>query len=212
MNYRGCLSWSVGFLLGVLLLCSACGADVSAAVPADPPVGTPEATPSTGVRAVRPTDPPASMTGRSLARNGSRPHPTHTTAPGGFSASSQVRYRDGVSVSVTAVRQAVERGQGPGALPGRAYTELAVTLHNRSTAPVDLTRVVVTTAYGVPTLLAAPVYDDSAVRDFAGTVKPGRSATTRYAFAVPADQRGKVVTLVDFDDRHAPARFVGEIQ
>ena len=211
MNLRGGLLWSVGPLLGLTVLC-ACGGGASSAVPANRPAAAPSTSAPTATRLAQPADPPAAGATQPVSRNGGTPHPSVRSSQGGFSTAAQVSYPDGVTVSVTAVKQAVERGQGLGALPGRPNIELLVTLSNRSRVSVDLTRVVVTTTYGSPALLAAPVYDDPSVRDFAQTVKPGRSGSTTYAFAVPAGQRGKVVTVVDFDDRHVPARFVGSLR
>jgi hypothetical protein len=114
-----------------------------------------------------------------------------------------------VSIAIDRITRAVETGQGPGTFNGRRITTFTVTLTNASDKPINVSEVVVTTRYGSPARLAAPVYDDATAGDFTGSVEPGRSASARYTFAIPADQKQSVVTVVDFDDRHVPAQFSG---
>jgi hypothetical protein len=84
-----------------------------------------------------------------------------------------------------------------------------MTVHNRSRHALDLNAVVVTTMYGSPARIAAPVYEDSSGSDFGGKLAAGRSASARYVFAIPSGQGDRVVTMVDFDDVHLAARFTG---
>jgi hypothetical protein len=84
-----------------------------------------------------------------------------------------------------------------------------MTVHNGSTDPLDLNAVVVTTMYGSPARIAAPVYGDSSGSDFGGKLAAGESASAMYVFAIPSGQGGHVVTMVDFDDVHLAARFTG---
>jgi len=84
-------------------------------------------------------------------------------------------------------------------------------LTNGSSHTIDLNQVVVTAMYGTPARIASPVYTAASVRDFAGTVQTGQSASAEYAFAIPAKQGRKVVVMVDLDGAHAAAEFHGAI-
>jgi len=58
----------------------------------------------------------------------------------------------------------------------------------------------------------SPVYAEEAdVQDFSGTLKPGKKAAARYAFAVPKSSRSKVTVVVDFDGVHTSAVFRGKL-
>ena len=65
--------------------------------------------------------------------------------------------------------------------------------------------------YGPPARIASPVYNAARVRDFAGTVRIGQSASAVYAFAIPAEQGLKVVVPVDVDGAHSAVEFTGSI-
>jgi hypothetical protein len=144
-----------------------------------------------------------------VIRNGKKPKPSLRAGKGAFAKTKAAKYPDGVTVTIERVKHQAEKGRGPGAFTGRADTMLAIAVTNRSKQAIDLTSVVVTTSYGKPAQLAAPVYDDPAVGDFSGSLKPGATATATYAFAIPAKQRGHVETTVDFDATHVPAEFAG---
>ena len=128
---------------------------------------------------------------------------------GKLAASSRISYPDGVTVTVTSIKKGTESGRGPGVVDGRPYVGFSVQIDNRSKVNVDLTQVVVTTTYGSPARVAAPVYEDAAAQDFSGTVKPGQKASAVYFFAVPAQDRADVTTAVDFDGIHEAAIFRG---
>lgn len=167
--------------------------------PADTPTGT----------VSRPADPVAPTTSKPVQRGGAIPTPTVSAKSGSFAPTSPVTYPDGVALVVTDVKQAVESGKGPGMFPGRPLTEIGLTLTNQGTSPIELNHVVVTTTYGSPALLASPVYNDPAARDFSGTVAPGANTTATYVFSVPTAQMGIVTTVVDFDGVHVAGIFTG---
>jgi len=167
--------------------------------PADTPTGT----------VSRPADPVAPTTSKPVQRGGAIPTPTVSAKSGSFAPTSPVTYPDGVKLVVTDVKQAVESGKGPGMFPGRPLTEIGLTLTNQGTSPIELNHVVVTTTYGSPALLASPVYNDPAARDFSGTVAPGANTTATYVFSVPTAQMGIVTTVVDFDGVHVAGIFTG---
>jgi hypothetical protein len=170
----------------------------TAAPAADPPAAV-----------VRPADPLAPSAYRPVVRAGRTPRAAVRPMSGNAGTGRSVRYADGVTVRLDRITRTVETGRGPGVFPGRPHTALSLTLVNRSPQAVDLGEVVVTTLYGVPARLAAPVYEDPAARDFSGRLPPGRSATATYVFAVPTDAAGTVVVIVDFDGRHVAARLAG---
>jgi hypothetical protein len=194
-------------VLGFLLAVSGCASPAirTTALPADGPTTT------SSQPASKPQDLTAPSTYQPILRNGQRPHPTVKAPVGGFSASTPAKYPDGLRIKVLRVSQGVEKGRGPGVFPGRTHTALAISLTNGSPHAIDLNQVVVTAIYGTPARIAQPVYKAAPVRDFAGTVKTGQSASAMYAFAIPANQVRKVVVMVDVDGVHAAAKFAGAI-
>ncbi len=100
-----------------------------------------------------------------------------------------VSYDDGVTLRVKLAARRTEHGSGPGAFPGRALTAIQITFTNKSRNTIDLTQVVLTTTYGLPPRIAPPVYADAGTADFSSWVKPGRTATAQYAFAIATSPR-----------------------
>lgn len=207
-------------VLGLALLASGCASPGSAAagaaasnaaqsVPSEAAVSRAAVSNAVPSEAAKPLDPIAPSTYLPVARNGSKAKPLVKGIKGGFSKAAPVKYADGVSLSILRITARVEKGKGPGVFPGRPYTAISLSLANGSSKVIDLNQVVVTTTYGSPARLAAPVYEDSEAKDFAGTVKPGASATATYMFAIPTNQKASVTTMVDFDNQHFAAGFTG---
>lgn len=201
----------LGILVGVLVFAGGGAGLATLATAAQPPKvdGAGAASDDTGGGAAAPVDPAAPPTYQPVARHGQRPQARATANRGGFAPTAPVKYPDGVSVVVTKIARGTEQGQGPGVFKGRPHTAFTLTLTNGTARPLDLTQVVVTTTYGTPPEVAAPVYEDPAAADFSGTVAPGGTATATYVFAVPPAQARTAVTTVDFDDTHAAATFTG---
>lgn len=130
---------------------------------------------------------------------------------GAFTKSLPVVYDDGVVVSVRSLNAGTEKGRGVGALPGRAYAGFSVSVKNGTAFALDLNQVVVTTTYGSPRRIAAPVYEDPSAQDLSGILQPGQSASSAYYFAVPVEHRKNVSATVDFDSQHVPATFTGHL-
>lgn len=147
-----------------------------------------------------------------VIRHGKKPSPSIHPRAGRFSPTAPATYPDGVSLTVNRVKHGVETGEGPGVFPGRPYTAFFLSLRSRSPHPIDVNQVVVTATYGSPARIASPVYEGSAARDFAGTVKRGGSASATYVFAIPPGGGTGVVVVVDFDDTHVSARFTGAMR
>jgi hypothetical protein len=200
-------------------------APTTAAAPATPPAEPaptdPEATPTPGAEAV-----PAPVTGAEAA-TGAAPAPateaqaaplvaregvpaaarTVAAAPAGFTAPAE--WADGASVAVTAARQQVSSGSGPGALAGQPQTLFTLEVRNGATGPLDLNAVVVQATYGEGAQ-ASPLYD-GATLDFSGSLEPGATATAVYSFAIPADELSEVSLSVDVDGMRFPAVFTGTV-
>lgn len=151
---------------------------------------------------VDPTAPPY----RPVVRNGKPAHPTMSAKPEPFTKT--VRYPDHISMQIMRVTQSVTTGHGPGVIPGRPMTTMKVRFTNDSGKAVNLGQVVVTVEYGMPALLAQPVYQ-APERDFSSIVSPGHSAEATYAFSVPRADLNNVTMRVDFDGLHAAATFTG---
>lgn len=223
MRRLGGSGYFTALIVTFVLLCSSCGTTSTIpAVPAANPTADPTANPTASRpdsaenqsgRAERdrvaPPDPVAPSTYRPMARQGRKSDPTIKAGTGRLSRAATVKYSDGVLLRFDGLRHAVEQAEGTGAFPGRAHTAFTLSVINRSSQPVDLTQVAVTATYGSPARIAPAVYDGSAVRDFGTRVPPGGSASATYAFAIPPDDVSRVGLTVDFDNRHAAARFVG---
>ena len=168
------------------------------------------AAPAAAADAAPPADPDAPPTYRPVKRPG-KGAPSVKGGPGTLAAAgAPVRYPDGVSVAVERIARATEQGEGTGAFPGRPLTAVTFRLTNGSASAVDLSQVVVTTAYGVKPKLAAPVYTEAA-QDFTGEVAPGGTTQATYVFALPPGQAKKVAAWVDFDAVHTAASFTGDV-
>lgn len=201
----------------VVTLATGCGASApghdatSDALVAGPTAEPPEGAAALGAGgAAAAEDPDAPASYKPVVRPGKGP-PSRWASAGRLAAGAPVRYPDGVAVTVERVARVVEQGEGTGAFPGRPLTAVTLSLTNGSAAPLDLSQVVVTTAYGQRPKLATPVYSEQA-QDFTGTVAPGAAARATYVFAIPPGQAAKVSTWVDFDAVHAAAAFHGPVQ
>lgn len=142
-----------------------------------------------------------------VKRNGAGAQHRITADPGTFTT--PVTYTDGLRVSVLRVSNGVDSAQGAGAYPGTAVSRVTLRVTNGSAQPVDLNNVVVQLTYGKPARVAQAVYDDTATRDFASVVKPGRAVDGVYAYAVPSGARGDLTMHVDLDALHAVAALTG---
>lgn len=140
-------------------------------------------------------------------RDGKTSKPTQTAEPA--STSGAVSYKDSVKVEIADVSFDEETAEGPGNFPGREYARLTVTITNGSDDAIDLGTAVLTLldADGAP--LTKVYAADAETVDFAGALKPGKTAKAYYAFAVPADARSEITLVVDFDAVHTSAVFRG---
>ncbi|HMS36637.1 MAG TPA: DUF4352 domain-containing protein [Arachnia sp.] len=142
-----------------------------------------------------------------MQRSGAATKPTVSAAPAEIKE--DVEYGDGVSLRIADIEFGEETKEGPGRFPGRAYAILSLEIANGGKDPIDLDTTVVT-VLDAEDQQVAPVYVEEAdVSDFAGKVKPGKTAKARYAFAVPKASRSQVTVVVDFDGVHTSAVFRG---
>jgi hypothetical protein len=115
------------------------------------------------------------------------------------------------TLSITDVAFGKETEKGPGAFPGREYAILTLEVENASDKALSMQTVVITVLDSSGDSVS-PVYVAKAkVQDFSGTLKPGKTAKARYAFAVPKKSRSKVTVVVDFDGVHTSAVFRGKL-
>jgi hypothetical protein len=181
------------------------------ATPTTSAKATETATPTTsaGVTTSIPPDPKATI-GVPVVRNGTTPTPSISAPVEKFI--SPVTYPDGIAVTILSITEGVTTEQAPGSLTGRPSTLFKISFTNNSKAAIDLSQVVVTVTYGSQNLLATPLYNVASVADFSGTVAPGKSVATSYAFSIPKADLSDVRMAVDFDGLHAAATFDGSVQ
>ena len=142
--------------------------------------------------------------------------PTPTKSPV-FSAkpapfTKPVTFRDGVFVAVTKAEKGTITATGPGQLTGTQTATFTLRFTNHTANNLDLRHVLVLASFGRKDTAASPVYDAIDAQDFATVVRPGRSAVTRYQFAVPAADLDDVTLEVKFDSNHSAALFKGPVK
>lgn len=137
--------------------------------------------------------------------------PTKRVSAGNGTFKTPVRYTDGLAVSIDKVGAVKVSGEGPGNLATQQAVRLTITVDNKSKKTVDLRRVVLQLTYGSPARIAAPVYD-SATQDFGTELRPGKSASAVYSFAVPTSGRGTLTLHLDLDGTHAVGVFHGSVR
>jgi hypothetical protein len=187
----------------------------------------PGSSPTAGASAPNTTAPAGAPTGAASQRPSAAPTTKNQPVPkversgGGTSAPTvkakptsidgTVKYSDGVRLGITDVQFGKETDKGPGAFPGREYAILSLAVENSSDKALSMQTVVVT-VLDSKNAAVSPVYVAKAkVQDFSGSLKPGKTAKARYAFAVPKKSRDKVTVVVDFDGVHTSAVFRGEL-
>ena len=175
--------------------------DSSSSSPMPSTTGSATGTPATAGATAAPTP------GALVSRSGGLPASQRVSAAP-VPVRSPVVYPDGLKVRVAGISQQKVTAQGPGELTGKPMTIFTIEMTNGTSAPIDLTQVVVTAAYGTPAVAAAPVYDNG-IQDFATSLKPGATATTKYAFSIPVKDLKRITLSVDFDGKHTAAVFDG---
>ncbi len=187
-----------------------------APTPSGAATADPTASSSPAPTAASPTEPSGTPTATSsdqpvpkVGRSGAPATPTVSAKPAKVDGT--VRYPDGVSLRVVSVDFAKETKKGPGSFPGRQYAVLTLQMNNKSDRDLSMETVVIT-VLDKNGEAVAPVYvEEAEVADFSGTLKQGKKASARYAFAVPKSSRSKVTVVVDFDGVHTSAVFRGKL-
>jgi hypothetical protein len=208
--------------LGTLLVLGACtshrsessaGSETSAGSAS---TSGPSAGPTVPAKSASPAPAPRSQPAaqsahtRKVSRSGQPLRPTISAAAAPFDGAAKVSYPDGVTVKINSITQGSVEGSGPGTIGG-PKTTFDLVFTNDSDKPVDMSQVVVTVAYGPRHLQARPVYDAAGQSDFAGNIKPGKSAHATYAFSIPVASLDDVTMWVDFDGLHTSAVFTGKV-
>jgi hypothetical protein len=155
-----------------------------------------------------PPPPPPSPTG---APPNADVVPGSTTMKASVGLSKKVTYPDKITVAITAIKHAVDKDVGPGAISGKPITIFTLRFTNGSGKPLNLNAVQVTAEYGSGHAEASPVYTSN-LNDFSGTVQPSAEKSSSYAFALPKSGLGDVTIRVRFDSTHATAVFAGSLR
>ncbi len=142
-----------------------------------------------------------------VQRSGDASNPTVSAEPAEIKE--ELAYGDGVALRIADVEFGEETKEGPGRFPGRGYAILSLEILNGGKEPIDLDTTVVTVLDAEDQQIAPVYVEEADVADFAGKVKPGKTAKARYAFAVPKASRSQVTVVVDFDGVHTSAVFRG---
>lgn len=169
----------------------------------------PSATPgaSTAPSAVTTPRPQAVPT---LVERPGAPPPAQRLAAPAVAFDQPAAYPDGLSVRVRSTTSSVTTATGAGATADQPITTLVLEVSNSTSAPVDLTGVVVTAAYGPDASPADPVYGGQE-QDVTGVLAIGSRAEGTYSFAIPPQARRDVTLRMDLDGRHLPAVWRGAV-
>jgi hypothetical protein len=97
-------------------------------------------------------------------------------------------YKDGLGVTVVSAKKFKIGQYAAGGKPGGTGVIITVTLNNGTKAPFDAALTTVGLAHGADGDQAEQVFDSDAGlgTGFTGKVQPGRKATAKFGFAVPA--------------------------
>lgn len=113
----------------------------------------------------------------------------------------------GLTARVSTLTAVAGRAAGPGELSGAAL-RASITLTNGSAKTVDLRNTVVSLYYG-PDQRPASAVSGPGAANLPQRLKAGASATGRYVYTVPADQRDEVLITVDYSVRTPVVAFRG---
>lgn len=148
-----------------------------------------------------------------LPPSGAAPTTESPSSPSTGPIGSTFTYTDGLSVTVTSLQRFTPSDTSAGVNPGQAAVIATVTIHNGTSANVDLALVQVTAYGGSAGNQATSVFDSAngIGSGFSGSVPVGRSATAKYAFALAPADLSNVVVQVTPDFNHDPASFTGAV-
>jgi hypothetical protein len=129
--------------------------------------------------------------------------PTRTT-----SVTETAALGGGITVLLQNASGVTHEAGAPGELRGPAV-DLELLLSNGADAPVNLDRVTVTMVYGAAGTPAIPV--PSGAEPFGGDLAAGESASGRYRFLIPTEERGAVRILVNYSAEQPTVILTGPL-
>ena len=119
----------------------------------------------------------------------------------------RLRITDGVTVRVTGITEVRGEARGVGEVAGPAL-RLSVTVENATRRPLDLDLGLVT-VYAGPAGTPAAALSGPGARPLPAVVPAGRSATGRFVYAVPEDERDDLRVEFAYSTKAARAVFEG---
>jgi hypothetical protein len=183
--------------------CVAAPTEHTAADPGATPVATPSATAAPHPAFVDP------VKGAPVVQRKGAPPVSKRAVAKKTSFADPATWSDGVTVKASSFNRGTVSGTGAGIIKSD-YVVFTLTIVNHSSKKLDLTSVVVTMLAGAKLQAVAPVYDSVKVHDFDSDVAPGKTATARYAFALPK-KTASATLYVDTDGSRLAAELTGAI-
>ncbi|HEY4268069.1 MAG TPA: hypothetical protein VGM94_07765 [Galbitalea sp.] len=183
--------------------CVAAPTEHTAADPGSTPVSTPSATTAPHPAFVDP------VKGAPVVERKGAPPVAERAVAKKASLASAATWSDGVTIKASQFSRGTVSGTGAGIIKSD-YVVFTLTIDNHSSKKLNLTSVVVTMLAGAHQQAVAPVYDSVKVHDFDSDVAPGKTATARYAFALPKKTSSATV-YVDTDGSRLAAELTGAI-
>jgi hypothetical protein len=132
----------------------------------------------------------------------------HTKAPVPWTRPAS--FGSGLALRVTNIEDVAGVAHGPGEIAGPAV-RLTFALVNGGDEPVSLESVVLAATYGARETPAVTL-SGPGEKPFGGTLAPGGTATGRYVFAIPVDERDQVQVVASYTGGAPAVSFEGSVR
>ncbi|MCX5200749.1 DUF4352 domain-containing protein [Streptomyces sp. NBC_00237] len=117
-----------------------------------------------------------------------------------LAAGESAQYDDKLTITVSAPVKYTPSEYASGHTKGNKARLVTVVIHNAGTKKFDASGVLATARAGKDGTNAEQIFDENAGTMFQGSILPGKKATVKYAFDVPADAKNLTVEVApDFD-------------
>ncbi|GAA3489064.1 DUF4352 domain-containing protein [Streptomyces cremeus] len=110
-------------------------------------------------------------------------------------AGDSAEYGDKLTVTVSAPVKYTPSAYAAGHTKGNKARLVTVVIHNAGTKKFDATGVLATARAGKDGTQAEQIFDENAGTMFQGGILPGKKATVKYAFSIPADAKNLTVEI-----------------
>ncbi|CAM5586607.1 hypothetical protein GCM10010329_75930 [Streptomyces spiroverticillatus] len=119
-----------------------------------------------------------------------------------LAAGDSAEYDDKLTVTVSAPTKFTPGEYAAGHTKGNKARLVTVVVHNAGTEKFNASTVMATARAGKDGTEAEQIFDEKAGTMFQGSILPGKKATVKYAFSIPADAKNLTVEIApDFEHK-----------